>query len=364
MTDRVLNFGGGPAAIPLEVLEEAQADLVNHKSSGMSVMEMSHRSADYDQIHNGAIESMYKLLGISSDDFSVIFMGGGARAQFALVPYNLLDAGSHAEYLSTGRWSELAHSEASKIANVKKIWSGEPVSFTKIPQSSDYQISPDAGYLHYTSNNTIAGTQFISPPDSGSVPLISDMTSELFSRPIDMSKFGLIYAGAQKNFGPAGVTAVIIRKDILDQCRDDLPGAWSFKAMAEKNSLLNTPPTFNIYIAGLYLKHLLAQGGLAEVDRQNREKAKIMYEAIDNSDNFYRGAAEVQSRSIMNVTFRLPTEELEQKFIADAKENCMVGIKGHRSVGGIRVSIYNAAKVEDVQTMVGFMQNFKEAAGS
>ena len=363
MTDRVYNFGGGPAALPLEVLEHAQSELVNYKSAGMSVMEMSHRSPEYDEIHNQAIESFYSLLNISAEDFSIIFMGGGARTQFVLVPYNLLTSETHGEYLSTGRWSELAHSEASKISNAKKIWSGESERFTRVPIASDFIVDPNSSYLHYTSNNTIVGTQFQDPPASGDVPLISDMTSELMSRPLDMSKFGLIYAAAQKNFGPAGVTAVIIRKDILDRCNDNLPGAWSYKQMDEKNSLLNTPPTFNIYMMGLFLKHLLSQGGLAKIERLNREKAKIMYDAIDKSDNFYRGAASKESRSIMNVTFRLPTEELEQRFIYEAKQNRFVGIKGHRSVGGVRVSIYNASTLEGVNALTDFMGDFRANMG-
>ena len=362
MTDRAHNFGGGPAALPIEILEEAQRELVNFRSTGMSLMELSHRSPAYDEVHNEAIENVQKLLGFNSDQFSVLFFGGGARTQFVMSAYNLLGPDDLGQYLSTGRWSELACAEAGKLGHTELIWSAESSGFSKVPTASDFQINPDSRYLHFTSNNTIEGTQYPSAPDAGSVPLVADMTSELFSRKLDLDKYGVIYAGAQKNFGPAGVTLLIVRNDMLESCREDIPEIWSYKKFDAKNSLLNTPPTFSIYMVGLFLKWIIKNGGIDAMTAASEEKSKIMYDMIDSSDNFYRGKAEPESRSKMNVTFRLPTEELEQQFIEEAKNENFVGIKGHRSVGGIRVSIYNAVRKESVQTMADFMKHFKEKA--
>jgi len=362
MTERVHNFGGGPAALPLEVLEEAQRELTHFRNTGMSLMELSHRSPAYDQVHNEVIENVQKLLGFDGDQFAVLLLGGGARTQFVMSAYNLLRIGDTGQYISSGRWSELAFTEAGLLGNVKKIWSGDNEDFTRLPKPSEYNVNPNSRYLHITSNNTIEGTQYPAPPEAGDVPLVADMTSELFSRKLELNKYGVIYAAAQKNFGPAGVTAVIVRRDILASCRDDIPAIWSYKKIYEKNSLLNTPPTFNIYVMGLFLKHMIKQGGVEAMAQASEQKAEIMYSAIDNSDNFYRGKANLDSRSKMNVTFRLPTEELEAQFIDEAKQEGFVGIKGHRSVGGIRVSIYNAVKVESVRAMADFMQFFRENA--
>ncbi len=363
MTRRVHNFNGGPAGLPLPVLEQIQGELIDFQGSGMSIMEMSHRGKIYEQVHNEAIANVRELLGFSENDYSLIFMGGGARTQFALVPMNLLPSGAFAEYLLTGYWSKHAFADAGKIGKAKAIWSSEETQFDCVPQNGQFAASPNAAYLHYTSNNTIYGTEYHHIPESGGVPLVCDMSSDILSRPIDVSRFALIYAGAQKNMGPAGVTTVIIRKDVLERCRQDLPSTWSYQQIAKENSLLNTPPVFAIYIVGLVAKYTLKLGGLAAIEKINTEKSKALYDAIDNSKGFYRGCAQKASRSKMNVTFRLPAEELEAQFLAEASKNDFVGMKGHRSLGGIRVSLYNAVSLGSVTQLVKFMQDFQKRMG-
>jgi phosphoserine aminotransferase len=362
MTHRVHNFNAGPAALPLPVLELAQRDLLDYAGSGMSILEMSHRSTLYEQVHHQTIADLRQLLECS-EDYAILFMGGGGQSQFALVAMNLLAPGAHADYLDTGSWSLSAIREAQKIGAVRTLWSGADTHYDRIPMPHDYEVDGSAAYLHYTSNNTIVGTQFALPPESGEVPLVCDMSSDILSQPIDMSRFGLIYAGAQKNAGPAGVTIVIIRRDLLERCPSNLPATFNYAELASKNSLLNTPPVFAIYMVGLVAQYLLDQGGLDALVTRNARKATLLYETIDQSDGFYRGCAQPHSRSLMNVTFRLPSEALEARFVAESIEADLIGLKGHRSVGGIRASIYNAVPLESVQALTAFMTDFQQCCG-
>jgi len=359
MTWRVHNFNPGPAALPLPVLEQVQGDLLDFAGTGMSILEMSHRSATYEELHNQAIADLRTLLG-GTEDHAILFMGGGAQMQFALVALNLLSAGAYAEYLITGVWSETALSEARKIGDARVLWSSALTAHTRIPLPGEFHLEAGAAYLHYTSNNTIVGTQYTYVPAARAVPLVCDMSSDLLSRPVDLSHHSLIYAGAQKNLGPAGVTVVLIRRDLLERCRPDLPSTMSYAQMAEHNSLLNTPPVFAIYVAGLVAQYLLAQGGLAAAETRNREKAALLYAAIDTSEGFYRGWAQPESRSCMNVTFRLPTPALEKRFIIESTHAGLIGLAGHRTVGGIRASLYNAVSLEAVRTLVEFMEDFQQ----
>ena len=357
MSERIFNFNAGPAALPQSVLEDVQNDLLNYKGEGLSVMEMSHRSKLFDGIIKSAEALMKEIMGIP-DGYKVVFFQGGATMQFAAVPLNLLPDDKFADYINSGSWSKKAISEAKKLGKtVNVIASSEDKNFTYIP--SNYTVTPDAAYLHITSNNTIFGTQYHDFPATGNVPLIADMSSDINCRQIDVSKFGLIYAGAQKNLGPSGTTVVVIREDLMERSPDNLPSICSYKIIGGKDSLYNTPPTFGIYIIKLILEWIKAQGGLSKLEAINRQKAKLLYDAIDNTD-FYRGTAKMDSRSIMNVTFRLPSEELEQKFVAEALQNNMLGLKGHRSVGGIRASIYNAVPMKAIETLVNFMTQFEK----
>jgi len=362
-TERVYNFNPGPAALPLPVLERARDELLNFQHTGMSILETSHRSPEYRRVHEGAIEALRRLLGIP-DDYAVLLMGGGATLQFALVAMNLVESGRHAEYLITGRWSEKALREAQLVGDARAIWSSREANYDRVPRPDEFAVSPDAAYLHYTSNNTVAGTQFHYVPETGGVPLVCDMSSDIASRPLDVSRFGIIYAGAQKNLGPAGVTVVIIHPRLLERSRArNLPSLLSYAKIAEKNSLLNTPPVFAVYILGLVIRHYLEQGGLKALAELNEQKARMLYETIDRSEGFYRGCARPESRSLMNVTFRLPTEELEAQFIEEAKRERLVGLKGHRSVGGLRASLYNAVSLEAVQALIDFMKEFQRRHG-
>jgi len=355
---RIYNFNPGPAALPLPVLEEAQKDLLNYKGEGISVLEMSHRSKTFDGIIKDAERLLKEVMEIP-DNYKVLFMQGGATLQFAAVPLNLIGDGQLAEYVNTGAWSKKAIQEAKKLGKeVKVIASSEDENFAYIPK--DIKVSPDAAYLHITSNNTIFGTEFHTFPETGDVPLIADMSSDIACRKIDVSKFALIYAGAQKNMGPAGVTIVIIRQDLLEKCPDNIPTMTSYKIIGGKDSLYNTPPTFNVYLVKLVLEWMKAQGGLEKIEQINRQKAQMIYDILDQS-SFYRGTARPDSRSLMNVTFRLPSEELEKKFVEEALANGMLGLKGHRSVGGIRASIYNAVPLEAVEKLVDFMKKFEQA---
>ena len=359
MTWRVYNFNPGPAALPLPVLEQVQRDMLDFAGTGMSILEMSHRSTTYAQIHHQTMADLRALLG-GTEEHALLFMSGGAQMQFALVALNLLSPGAYAEYLVTGVWSETALREARKIGDARVLWSSPTTVHTRIPAPGEFRADAGAAYLHYTSNNTIVGTQYTYVPASRDVPLVCDMSSDLLSRPVDLSRHSLIYAGAQKNLGPAGVTVVIIRRDLLERCHPDLPSTMSYAQMTTHHSLLNTPPVFAIYVVGLVAQHLLAQGGLAAADAHNRAKAALLYNTLDSSRGFYRGWAQPESRSCMSVTFRLPTPELEACFVAESTNAGLIGLAGHRTVGGIRASLYNAVSIASVHALVEFMEDFQQ----
>ncbi|SMC22810.1 phosphoserine aminotransferase apoenzyme [Desulfacinum hydrothermale DSM 13146] len=361
MSHRIYNFNPGPAALPLPVLEQAQGELLNYRGSGMSILEVSHRSAWFDEVLNDAVARTKRLLGLD-ERFRVLFMQGGASLQFCLAPMNLSAGDKPLDYVDTGTWSTKAIKEARiQGKNVRVIASSEDRNYTYIP--TDIPVDEEAAFLHITSNNTIRGTQFREFPKAEKVPLISDMSSDIFSRRFDPSPFGLIYAGAQKNAGPAGVTLVIVREDMLERVPAELPTMLKYTTYAEKNSLYNTPPAFAIYITGLVLKWLEEEiGGLERMEEINRRKAELLYGYLDAQD-FYRGTAEPASRSWMNVTFRLPSEELEKAFIEEAQRNGLGGLKGHRSVGGCRASIYNAMPLEGVEALVNWMKDFAAKNG-
>ncbi|QCQ21017.1 3-phosphoserine/phosphohydroxythreonine transaminase [Desulfoglaeba alkanexedens] len=361
MTDRIFNFNPGPAVLPLPVLQEIQAELLNYKGSGMSIMEVSHRSKWFDDVLNDAVARTRRLLNLS-DRFRVLFLQGGASMQFPMVAMNLALPGKPLDYVDTGTWSTKAIKEAQILGkDVRVVAGSKDREYTYIPET--VPVNPDASYLHITSNNTIRGTQWKRFPETGGVPLVSDMSSDILSRVFDPEPFGLIYAGAQKNAGPAGVTLVILREDMLERVPADLPTMFRYTTYAEKNSLFNTPPCFAIYVVGLVLKWLEETvGGVAAMEDINRRKADLLYACIDETD-FYRGTASPESRSAMNVTFRLPTPELEQKFIEEATRAGLGGLKGHRSVGGCRASIYNAMPLEGVEALVHFMKDFEKKNG-
>ena len=361
MGKRIHNFNAGPAALPLPVLEEIQSELLDYKGSGMSILEVSHRSRWFDEVINDAVVRTKRLLGLG-DDFEVLFIQGGASLQFCMIPMNLGISGKPAEYINTGTWSTKAIKEAEiQGRDVNVIASSEDRNFSYIPR--EFTVNPDAAYLHLTSNNTIKGTQWSAFPDAGDVPIVCDMSSDIMSRPFDPRPFGLIYAGAQKNIGPAGTALVIIRRDMLDRVPDDIPTMLKYTTFSEKNSMFNTPACFVIYTISLVMKWLEETiGGLDKMEAINREKGALLYGCIDGSD-FYRGTAEVDSRSLMNVTFRLPNEDLEKQFVAEALEEGLGGLKGHRSVGGCRASIYNATGIEGVRALVDFMVEFEKKNG-
>jgi phosphoserine aminotransferase len=360
MNNRVHNFNAGPAALPLTVLQEVQKDLLDYKGEGLSVMEMSHRSKTFDQIIKAAESLAHEVFKIP-ENYKVIFMQGGATLQFASVPLNLAADNLNTSYINTGSWSKKAIEEAQKLGkNVHVLASSEDHNFTYIPD--EYTIDHNAAYLHITSNNTIFGTQWQKFPETGTLPLICDMSSDIGCRPFDVGKFGLIYAGAQKNMGPSGVAIVIIRNDLMEKSPANIPTMNSYKIIGGKDSLYNTPPTFAIYIVKLVLEWIKSSGGLEKIGETNTKKAQLIYDTIDQSD-FYQGTARKDSRSIMNVTFRLPDEELEKQFVAQALEHKMIGLKGHRSVGGIRASIYNAVSLDSVKTLTEFMHTFEQKNG-
>lgn len=361
MTERIFNFSAGPAVLPLTVLEEAQRDLLSLPGAGMSVLEISHRSKTFDEIIQGAETDMRKLASIP-DNYHVLFLQGGASMQFSMVPMNLMPTGGKADYIITGSWSKKAMEEAQKTGQANVAATTKPENFARIPSQSELKLDPEAAYVHFTTNNTIYGTQWKSEPDTGDVPLVGDASSDIFCRPVDVTKYGLIYAGAQKNLAPAGVTLVIIRDDLLARSPANLPTMLDYNTYAKNQSLYNTPPVFSIYVMRLVLKWLLDQGGLEAIARHNEEKAGILYKAIDSTD-FYRGHAEAESRSLMNVTFRLPSEDLEKQFVSEATKAELDGLKGHRSVGGIRASIYNAFPREGVESLVSFMNEFERTRG-
>lgn len=357
---RVINFNPGPAALPLAALERAQRELLDLEGTGMSVIEHSHRGKAYEKVHDQALNLTRELLNIPSD-YEVLLLQGGASLQFAMVPLNLLAAGQSADYIVTGTWAKKALKEAKAVGSTRVATTTEKDGkFARIPKQSELELERNAAYVHITSNNTIAGTQWHSFPDVGEVPLVADMSSDIMWRPLDVSRFGLIYAGAQKNLGPSGLTLVIVRKDLVQKGRQDIPAILQYRTHAAEKSLYNTPPTFSVYLYRNVLEEVKKAGGLAAMEQHNRRKAELLYRTIDDNADFYACPIERDSRSTMNVVFTLPTSDLEADFIQQAQKRSMVGLKGHRSVGGIRVSIYNAADVEWVETLVSFMAEFRK----
>jgi phosphoserine aminotransferase len=361
MNERHYNFSAGPANLPLSVLEQAQRELLCLPGAGASVMEISHRGGPFRAILDEAEANYRRLLGIP-DNYRVLFLQGGSRLQFSMVPLNLLKGtGKSADYICTGSWTDKAIEEARNVGDVRVAWDGRETNFDRLPAASELDLNADAAYAYFTSNETIQGVQFLDEPAVGDVPLICDASSDLLCRPLDIEKYGLIYACAQKNCGPAGVTAVIIRDDLLERSDAKLPGYLNYKNHADGGSLYNTAPTFAIYIVNLVAKWLLDEiGGLAAMEAQNRRKAKMLYDVLDDSDAFYKGHAREQDRSLMNVTFRLPSEELDKQFFAEATSEQLDALKGHRSVGGVRASIYNAMPVEGVEKLAEFMKEFQQ----
>lgn len=360
-TTRIFNFAAGPAVLPLEVLEQAQRDLLALPGVGMSILEISHRSKTFDEIIHACAADMRTLAGIP-DNYKILFLQGGASLQFSMVPLNLLPAGASADYIVTGVWSQKAVKEAKRVGNVKIAASTEAEHFTRVPKQQELTLDPGAAYVHMTSNNTIYGTEWHWLPDAGSVPLVSDMSSDIFSRPVDVTKHALIFAGAQKNLAPAGVTLVILREDMLARSSSSLHTMLNYDTHAKADSLYNTPPVFPIYIMRLVMAWLLKNGGLHAVEKTNTRKSDKLYAEIDRS-GFYRGHAQKDSRSMMNVTFRLPSEDLEKRFTSEATAAGLDGLKGHRSVGGVRASLYNAFPEAGVDALVQFMREFERRNG-
>lgn len=358
---RLHNFSAGPAALPLDVLKKVETELVDYQSKGASLIEMSHRGPEYTEINNQARERLLRITGASEEEWTVQFLQGGASSQFMMVPYNFLGNEQTADYIDTGSWSSKAIKEAKLFGNVHVSFSGKEKNYPAIPKNSDLNPSDSSVYTHFTSNNTIFGTQFREEPETGGSLLVCDASSDFLSRPIDIDKYGLIYAGAQKNLGPAGVTVVMIRKSFLEtQVNRSIPTMLNYKTHVD--TLFNTPPVFAVYFLNYVLEWIEAKGGLAWFKTYNEEKAALLYDEIDR-DEFYRGTAEVESRSHMNVTFRLGSEELEKKFLSEAASHRLSSLKGHRSVGGIRASIYNACEVESIQALVDFMKQFRSENG-
>ena len=358
---RIYNFSAGPAVMPLQVLEQAQRELVALPGVGMSVMEISHRSKTFEDILARAIADIRELSGLDSR-YQVLMLQGGASLQFSMLPMNLLGAGRTADYIDTGSWADKAAKEAKRVGVVNVTGSTKADNYNRIPDPGDVKLTADAAYVHITTNNTIEGTEWKELPATGGVPLVADASSNIFSRPMDFQRFGLIYAGAQKNLGPSGVTLVLIRQDLLDRSPSNLPTMMNYKVLAENNSLYNTPPTFGIYLLGLTMTWLKSLGGLAGIAAINQRKAAKLYAEVDRS-GFYRGTAQKDSRSLMNVTFRLPSEDLEKRFDKEATANGLDGLKGHRSVGGMRASIYNAFPEDGVDALVEFMREFERKQG-
>jgi phosphoserine aminotransferase len=358
---RIYNFSAGPAVLPLPVLEEAQRDLIALPGVGMSVTEISHRSKTFEQLLTRAVDDFRELSRLPAN-YKVLLLQGGASLQFSMVPMNLLTGGRTADYVDTGTWADKAIAEARKVGTVNVTGSTKADGYSRIPAASELALTKGAAYVHITTNNTIEGTQFKSLPETGDVPLVADASSDMLSGPLDLGRFGLIYAGAQKNLGPSGVTLVVVRDDLLDRSTKALPTMLNYKVLAENNSLYNTPNTFGIYILGLTMKWLKSLGGVAGIAAINARKAATLYAEIDRT-GFYRGTAQKDSRSLMNVTFRLASEDLEKRFEKEATAAGLDGLKGHRSVGGMRASIYNAFPEDGVSALVEFMREFERKNG-
>ena len=358
---QVFNFSAGPAVLPEEVLAQAAAEMLDWHGSGQSVMEMSHRGKEYMSIHEQAERDLRALMGIPSN-YKVLFLQGGATLQFAMVPINLMRGKAGADYVNTGEWSKKAIKEAKLFGTVNVAASSEDRNFSCVPAQSSWKRSADAAYLHYCANETIGGVEFGWVPDPGDVPLVADVSSNFLSRPLDVSKFGLVYGGAQKNIGPAGLTIVIVRDDLLGHAPKGTPTMLDYKVQADADSMLNTPPTWAIYIAGLVFQWLLRQGGLAAIEQRNIGKAKLLYDYLDGTE-FYRNPVERADRSRMNVPFTLRDAALDEPFLEGAKERSMLQLKGHRSVGGMRASIYNAMPIEGVRALVDYLRDFEKRNG-
>jgi phosphoserine aminotransferase len=360
MTQRVYNFSAGPAVLPLPVLEEVQRDMLALPGAGASILEISHRSSTFQSVIDAAEANLRKLLSIG-DDYAVIFVQGGSRLQFSMIPMNLLETGKVADYIITGSWGKDALKEAKKEGTTNVSWDGAATNYDRLPAKGDLKIDPQASYVHFTANETIQGVEFASDPDVGDAPLVCDVSSNFLSRPIDVPRYGLIYACAQKNAGPAGVTVVIVRKDLMKRADPNMPGYLHYLTHADNGSMWNTPPTFAIYVLKLITEWLERDiGGLAAMKELNAAKAKLLYDVLDGSGGFYAGHAQRECRSQMNVTFRLPSEELTTQFVSEAKKRNLTDLKGHRSVGGIRASIYNAMPKAGVEALRDFMVEFRE----
>ncbi len=361
VAERVFNFSAGPAVMPLSVLQQVQRDLLSLPGCGASIMEISHRSKQFDAIHLDAQQRLRALLSIP-DNYKILFLQGGSRLQFSMVPMNLLrGTGLTADYILTGSWGSNALKEAVKEGQTRKLWDGKATNYDRLPAEGELQVNPGAAYVHITSNETIEGVQFVTEPDTGDVPLVCDSSSDFLCRPVPVSRYGMIYACAQKNAGPSGLTVVIIREDLLERSRDELPGYLNYRVHAENDSMWNTPCTIGIYVFGLITRWLQEEiGGLAKMKQLNEEKAKLLYEVLDASPGFYQGHARPDCRSLMNVTFRLPNPDLEKAFLSEASKRRLDGLKGHRSVGGIRASIYNAMPMEGVTGLRDFMVEFRD----
>jgi phosphoserine aminotransferase len=359
--EHLYNFSAGPAVLPRAVLEQARDELVNWQGCGMSVMEMSHRGKEYMSIQAQAEADLRELMGIPAH-YKVLFLQGGASSQFAMVPMNLLRGKTSADYLNTGEWSKKAIKEAKKYGQVNVVASAEDKKFSYAPTQDAWKLDANAAYVHYTPNETIGGVEIFWTPETGEVPLVADMSSNILSRPIDVSKFGLIYAGAQKNIGPAGVTVVIVRDDLIGQTVAGTPTMMDYKTHGDNESMYNTPPTYAIYIAGLVFKLLKAKGGLAAMEQANIAKANLLYDAMDSSD-FYNSPVALENRSRMNIPFTLQDAALDEDFLKGAKAHGLVQLKGHRSVGGMRASIYNAMPIAGVAALVAYMKEFEKAHG-
>lgn len=358
---RVVNFNAGPAGLPLPALERARDELIDFKGSGMSIMEHSHRGKEYEAVHDEAIALLTELLAIPQSH-TVLLLQGGASLQFAMVPMNFLPVDGSADYVMTGAWSEKAFDEAKLIGKPRIAFTtiGADKKYVRVPKQSEVSFDPKAAYVHTTSNNTIFGTQYQTLLDTGSIPHVCDMSSDFLWRKFDVSRFGLVYAGAQKNLGPSGLVVVVANKELLAKGRKDIPKILRYTTHAENNSLYNTPPTFAIYLMRNVLAWMKDLGGLDKMEARNREKANVLYGAIDKMADFYKCPVEKDSRSVMNIVFRLPSEAHEDRFVSEAKKAGMVGLKGHRSVGGIRVSAYNAVSVEDIRKLAAFMEDFSK----
>ncbi len=359
MTEKIYNFSAGPAILPTEVLEKAKSELLSLNEIGMSVMEISHRSKHFAPILEGAISGIRELLNVP-DNYKILFLQGGATLQFSMIPLNFLGKDETADYVVTGAWGKKAVKEAKRCGNVNVVFSTADEGFKSVPTPDELKFGETANYVHYTSNETIEGVEFKYDLNGNGIPVVCDMSSNILSKPIDVKKYALIYAGAQKNIGPSGVTLVIIRDDLIERVPENQHSMLDYRALAANNSMLNTPNTWGIYIINLVCEWLKENGGLEAMERKNEEKAKVLYDAIDASDGYYRGHADKPARSLMNVTFRLPSEELEKQFAAEATAQGLDGLKGHRNVGGIRASIYNAFPQEGVETLAEFMKTFSQ----